>query len=94
MFRWTQELAVEELNALLVEIPQLLTEHRMSAAHTRWLTRALRVLEQVFGQKSRYYLSVANLTWAEIGAFMVGGPGDMEGSWNPQAAIERRHQQA
>lgn len=54
----------------------------------------MRVLEQVFGRGSRYYLSFAALDWAESGSFIIGGPGDPEGSWNPQAAIERRHQQA
>lgn len=93
MFKWTQELAVEELANLVAELPQLKSERRMSAAHTRWLTRVLRLLEQVFGHNSRYYLSVANLSWNESGSFVFWGPGDPEGSWNPQLAIERRHQQ-
>jgi hypothetical protein len=52
------------------------------------------VLEQVFGQKSRYYLSFACLKWSQSGSFLVGGPGDPEGSWNPQVAVDRRHQEA
>ena len=94
MFKWTQQLAVDELTALVADIQKLELESRMSATHTRWLTRVLRVLEQVFGKKSRYFLSVAGLSWAESSSFMFGGPGDPEGSWNPQVAIERRHQQA
>jgi len=93
-FQWTQELAVEELKALLATIPQLSSGRRMSAEHTAWVMRTLTFLEQVFGQNSRYYLSFAALTWSEQGQFLIGGPGDPGGAWNPQAAIERRHQQA
>lgn len=94
MFQWTQELAIKELNGLLSEIPFLRNEQRFSAKHTEWVARTLGFLEQVFGPNSRYYLSFASLTWCEEGSFLVGGPGDPEGSWNPQAAVERRHQKA
>lgn len=91
MFRWTQDLATEEAKVLIVEVDRLKQETRYSANHTRWIARVLRFLEQVFGQKSRYYLSFADLTWREDGPFMIGGPADPEGSWNPTAAVERRH---
>jgi hypothetical protein len=94
MPNWTQDSAVEELRALIDGIPALTRVRRFSAEHTRWVARTLRLLEQVFGRASRYYLSFAALEWAESGSFMVGGPADPEGAWNPQAAIERRHQQA
>lgn len=94
MHRWTQESAVEELNRLIEKIPSLCNQRRFSASHTRWAARTLRIFEQVFGRASRYYLSFAALRWADAGTFLVGGPSDPEGAWNPQAAIERRHQQA
>lgn len=93
-FRWTQDLAVEELKTLVASIPHLSSGRRMSADHTAWVMRTLTFLEQVFGQNSRYYLSFAALTWNEESQFIIGGPGDPEGSWNPQVAIERRHHQA
>ncbi len=65
-----------------------------SAEHTRWMTRCLAVFEEVFGRKSRYYLSFAALRWQETGSFIIGGPGDPGGSWNPQGSIDRRHHQA
>jgi len=92
-FQWTQELAIEELKTLIATIPRLQSGKRMSAEHTAWAIRVLTFLEQVFGQNSRYYLSFAALTWGEQGQLIIGGPGDPEGSWNPAAAIERRHQQ-
>lgn len=51
--------------------------------------RTLVLLEQVFGQNSRFYLSFAALRWRETGQVIFGGPDDPEGSWNPAAAIER-----
>lgn len=65
-----------------------------SAEHTHWATRCLAVLEEVFGRKSRYYLSFAALDWQETGRFIIGGPGDPYGSRNYQASIDRRHHQA
>ena len=93
-FTWTQELAISELQVLIKEVPKLRAGQRFSADHTRWTMRALTVLEQVFGQNSRYYLSFASLTWNEPGSFIIGGPGDPEGAWNPQAAVERVHHKA
>jgi len=94
LYRWTQESASQELAAVIEEIGSLVQERRFAAPHTRWVARTLGVLEQVFGRASLYYLNFAALDWCESGSFIVGGPGDREGAWNPQAAIDRRHQQA
>jgi len=93
-FNWTQDAAVKELEALISEIPKLRAGQRFSADHTNWATRTLALMEQVFGQSSRYYLSFAALSWNETSGFIIGGPGDPGGAWNPQASIERRHHQA
>ncbi len=58
-----------------------------SAEHTRWAARSLAVLEEVFGQNSRYYLSFAALQWQETGAFII--PGGF--ARDPQVAVDRRH---
>ncbi len=63
-----------------------------SADHTRWAARCLAVLEEVFGQDSRYYLSFNALRWVETGSFIIPGGA---GAWrDPQAAVDRRHHQA
>jgi len=54
----------------------------------------LAVLEEVFGRESRYFLTFASLSWSQEGRFLIGGIGDPEASFKPQAAIERRHHQA
>src|SRR6266545_4627054 len=94
MSLWTQESALAELEALIGEIPALEKSTRFSADHTRWVAKTMRFFEQVFGRDSRSFLTFAGFRWAETGSFVFGGPGDREGSWNPSAAIERRHHQA
>lgn len=94
MTKWTRESALAELDALIGEIPSLRGQRRFSAAHTRWGIRVLQSLEQIFGQQSRFYLTFAQFKWYEAGSFMVGGPGALEDVWDPQAAIDRRHQAA
>ncbi len=91
---WSKEAALAELRTLAESTKSLAKERAYSAEHTRWVARALAVLEEVFGRHSRYFLTFASYEWRETGAFLVGGPADREGSWNPQAAIERRHQAA
>jgi hypothetical protein len=91
---WTKDGALAELQGLAATARSLERNERFSEEHTRWLTRALAVVEEVFGQQSRYYLSFAALKWQESGSFVFGGPSDPEGSWNPARAIERQHHQA
>lgn len=85
--RWTKEAALEELRALIGEVDELTTLRRFSAPHTHWVTGTLRLLEEVFGRSSRYYLSVADLRWRETATFIVDDR-------DPAAEIDRRHQEA
>jgi hypothetical protein len=94
MAKWTGETAAAAIEGLIGAIPSLMSVQRFSAMHSRWMANTLRVLEQVFGQSSRYYLTFAEIEWVETGTILVGGPGVPEGSVNPQIAIERRHQKA
>mgnify|MGYP000279967317 CR=1 FL=1 len=94
MAGWTKETALSELETLIEEISNLTAQNRYSADHIRWVARTLAFLEEIFGRNSRYYLTFASFTWSETGSFIIGGPADPEGSWNPQVAIEKRHQSA
>jgi hypothetical protein len=84
--QWTKDEAMEELRRVLGEVDTLTRVRRFSAPHTRWLARTLRLLEEVFGASSRYYMSVAALKWSETGSFIVS-------AWDPTREIERRHQE-
>ena len=90
---WTKESALKEIRALADATTALADDRRFSADHTRWIARTLAALEEIFGRQSRYYLTFASLSW-RAGSFIIGGPSDPAGAWNPQAAIERRHHQA
>jgi hypothetical protein len=94
MSKRTTETAIAELDALIAQIDQLRAEHRNSANHVRWAVGVLEFFEQVFGQNSRFYLSFAQLKWHHMGGFLVGGPNDPQGSWDPQSAIDRKHHEA
>lgn len=94
MARWTKEKAQAELARLRTQAVTLKSHRRYSADHTRWLANCLELLEDVYGQESRYYLTFADLKWQRSGLFFVGGPSDPGGSRNPAAAVEREDQKA
>lgn len=86
---WTKDSALNELKTLAESTRALERFGAFSEDHTRWLTRSLAVLEEVFGRKSRYFLSLAALQWRRTSSTIVGGPAHPGDSWNPQAAMER-----
>lgn len=92
--RWTKESALDELRALADLTTPLAQQRRGSEEHTRWALRALACLEEVFGLRSRYYLTFADFPWGRRGDLVVGGPGDPGASLDPMGAIERKHQEA
>ena len=87
--KWTKESAVKELAYLVSEIDNLLSERRYSAAHTRWLTRTLTLLDDVFGINSRYYLTMRAFSWQRTETLILPPlTRDING------ALEYYHQQA
>ena len=94
MKQWTKENAIAEIERLVGLISELKKQRRQSSDHIRWKANCLEMLEEVFGQESRYYFSFADIKWEKTGEIIVGGPGDEFGSWNPGEAVEREHQKA
>lgn len=74
----SQEWAIEELQELIDEIERLKNTVARSAEHTKWLTKALYLTENVFGRRSRIYLSLADLPWCRTGDFFVEHSFDVE----------------
>jgi REase_DpnII-MboI len=89
-FSWTQDAALLELDQLMAELVDLSTQRRFSAPHTRWVARTLAILEEVFGQESRYYQSIAGLSWTHSGHYVLVGSDAL----NPERALDRRGQEA
>lgn len=67
----TQEQAIDTLQKLIDEIDTLKTKTAFSEQHTRWLTNVSSITEELFGQRSRIHLSIANLPWQKQGTFIV-----------------------
>lgn len=81
---WTKELALEELRVLLEQCAQLDQSEARSAAHTQWLFRVTRFLEQAFGERSSYLKTFCALNWQATGSFVIQ-------SWDLQRALNQRH---
>ena len=92
--RWTKGKALKELQALAEETNGLGQVRRHSEQHTCWTLRTMELLKVVLGPRSSYYLSFCALPWAHTGTFVFGGPLDVEGIFNPAAAIKREDQRA
>lgn len=92
--KWTKESALAEIDKLLDVIDSLHKVEAFSAEHVRWHQNVVQLLGDVFGKDSRYFGSFTLLTWQRDGSFLVGGVSDPEGSFNPQAAVEREHHKA
>lgn len=90
----TKETALKELSDLINEIPNLTSQKRFSADHTRWIARTTTLLEEVFGENSKYYLTFTDYRWYETGSFVIGGVAHKDEVRDPQMAIERKHQKA
>jgi hypothetical protein len=84
---WTKEEALTTLNELANEADHLRGSKEFSTEHTIWVTKCYDILEEVFGQASRYYLSFVDIKWGQI------PPGTIIETWileDKQAAIDAK----
>lgn len=88
----TQDQAINILQKLIDEINVLKKSRAFSEQHARWLTNVLAITEELFGQRSRIYLSIANLPWQRRGSF-IADPW-IHGSMDYNAIAERFHHEA
>lgn len=54
---------IKSLQKTIKDIEKLRKGHSFSTEHTRWISNCLYLLEDVFGQNSRIYITFANLPW-------------------------------
>lgn len=66
----TDSKAIENLNRLISEIPQI---GRNSSEHTRWLSNVLRILDEKFGTDSQYSTTIRAFPWKETGSRIYSG---------------------
>lgn len=79
MKKWTKSEALTYLQSLIDNIPEIKKSGRKSSEHVRWLSNALRFLEDVFGEKSWYYANISYLPWSETGNMIISDPRNYEG---------------
>ncbi|UMY64667.1 MULTISPECIES: hypothetical protein [unclassified Flavobacterium] len=87
MKKWKKEEALNALNDLINDLKGVRLSGRKSPEHTRWLANALRILEEIFGNKSRYCQTLASFSWRETGTRIVQG-------WDIEYEMEQHHVQA
>jgi hypothetical protein len=68
---------IKSLQNQIYEIKNLQKGTHLSAAHTKWLSDTLYLLEDIFGENSRIYLSFSVLQWTPKGSF-IANQFDME----------------
>jgi hypothetical protein len=84
---WTKETALAEIQMLADYTYELAKYYPFCAEHTRWVARTLAVLEEVFGGRSRYFLTMSSYNWLATGSFVLSWLQDI----NQQ--VQQRHQQ-
>jgi len=71
MKKWTKENALKELDNAIKQIENVAASGRGSSAHIRWWTNTSRIVEEIFGRKSSYYLTISSYTWTETGTSLL-----------------------
>ena len=92
MMKLTKKSADQYLRAYIAQIKPLAGTHSFSSEHTRWVTNVLRLLEQVFGRKSRSYLTFCHFTWRFCGTTLIMSYEFRD--QHPDEIIRNRHQAA
>jgi len=82
---WDKQNALIALDNLIEQISRVKQSTQNSLEHMRWLANTLRILEEIFGQDSRYYLTLSNFSWSETGQMLI------KEYWNVEAEVIRRH---
>lgn len=86
----SREWAIGKLQELIDEIERLRNTVARSEEHTKWLTNALYLTEEVFGRRSRIYLSLAHLPWYRTGSFRLEYSSTAEGYEEQVRAVHHR----
>lgn len=87
MKKWKKQEAIEVIQELINQLSNVREKGRKSQEHMRWLANGLRILEEVFGNRSRYYQTLANFNWSVTGTMLIHG-------WDWEYQKEQQHNQA
>ena len=87
MKKRTKQTALKEIDNIISQISEVSKSGRGSEKHIRWWTNTARIIEEIFGAKSRYYLTLSAYTWSERGSRIYYG-------WDINSEIDASHEQA
>lgn len=87
MKNWTKEEALKAIDSLIEEIPSIQQSGRKSAEHMRWVANAQRIIQEIFGENSRYFQTFRHFSWRYNGQMVFQ-------AWDIEEAIEYRHNEA
>lgn len=73
MKSWTKENALKELDNAINQIDAVAASGRGSDLHIRWWANTLRIVEEIFGRKSTYFLTFSAYTWNIAGTQIYSG---------------------
>jgi DNA-binding protein YbaB len=86
MKKWSKEEALDVIDQSINQIKIIKQKGRNSTEHMRWLANTLRILEEVFGKKSRYYRTLSSFSWKHDGSMILHG-------WDFDDMISEKHTQ-
>jgi hypothetical protein len=84
MKKWEKQEALNTISDLIHQLNSVRQSGRKSQDHMRWVTNALRILEEIFGRNSRYFQTLANFSWCETGTKVIHG-------WDFANQMEQNH---
>jgi len=85
MKSWTKENALKALENAIAQIDSVSASGRGSDLHIRWWTNTSRIVGEIFGRKSTYYITISSYTWRETGTRIYPG-------WDINAEIDAHNE--
>lgn len=92
MKKWNKQEAIEAIQKLINQIPSIIQSGRKSQEHVRWIANTMRIIDEIFGEKSRYSATMRSFTWSFHGNFIYQGWGDPNEAYNAKHKIAFKEQ--
>jgi hypothetical protein len=87
MKQWTKKSALMELDNIISQIPSIMISGRGSEEHIRWWANSGRIIEEIFGGKSSYYVTFKAYNWSVKGSRIYPG-------WDINSEIKAANEEA
>lgn len=92
MKKWNKKDAINAIQKLISQIPSVIQSGRKSQEHVRWIANTMRIIDEIFGEKSRYSATMRSFTWSFHGSFIYQGWDDPNEVYNEKHKIAFKEQ--